>query len=77
MDSVVLSDKKRIELLEVENEAQHRKIILLMGEINRVLETFDQAVDEVLNEAIATRLRLRISELNKPQDDEPKIQIVK
>jgi len=77
MDTMLLTDAKRIELLEVENANQHRKIVLLMGEINRVLETFDQAVDEVLNDAIAARLRLKISELNKPQEDESIIQLVK
>ena len=44
-----------------------------MGEISRVLQTFDEAVDEVLNDPIATRLRLRISELNKPAEPQPKI----
>lgn len=48
------------------------KMFLTQGEVSRVLKTFDDAVDEVLDADTAKTLRLKISELNKPED-EPKI----
>ena len=56
-----------------ENRVLKAKSFLLHGEVSRVLETFDKAVDEILDDATATKLRLKISELNKPAEPEPEI----
>ena len=54
--------------LAKENKELLHKLMLMAVEASRILQTFDEAVDEILDDATATRLKLKISELNKPPE---------
>jgi len=59
--------------LAKENEDLKHKLMLMAVEVNRILKTFDDAVDEILDDATGTRLKLKISELNKPPEKDGQI----